>query len=145
MYQDVNEAQGSLFMITAKRKGQKLILFGRIKSEFMPREDSESENESLQFAYYEPNVLRMMKNMEYDLTKGPGLNFGKGRRTLLHPSFQKGRPLITIIELVRGWAMCQLQSRQSLSLKGHYTILTRQAYHRESQMSVSVTSSENFQ
>ena len=57
----------------------------------MSREDSESENESPQFSHYEPNVLRMMQRMEYDLTNGPGLNFGKGRRTLLPSFIPKGK------------------------------------------------------
>ena len=57
----------------------------------MSREDSESENESPQFSHYEPNVLRMMENMGYDLTNGPGLNFGKGRRTLPQSFVPKGK------------------------------------------------------
>ena len=57
----------------------------------MSREDSKSENESPQFSYYDPNVLRMMENMGYDLTRGPGLNFGKGRRTLLQSFAPKGK------------------------------------------------------
>ena len=51
VYQDANEAHGSLFMIPAKHKDQKPILFGRIKSELMPQEDSESEIEPPQFAH----------------------------------------------------------------------------------------------
>ena len=62
IYQDVGDAQESVFMVPARHKGQKLILFGRIKSELMSREDSESENESPQFSHYEPNVLRMIEN-----------------------------------------------------------------------------------
>ena len=58
-----------------------------------------------------------MENMGYDLTSGPGLNFNKGRRTLLDPSFQKEKPLIITIELAGGWAMCQLQSRQLISIQ----------------------------
>jgi len=46
MYQDVSDMQESVFMVPVRRKGQKLILFEKIKSELMPREDSESENES---------------------------------------------------------------------------------------------------
>jgi len=90
-YQGASDAQESLFMVLVRRKGQKLILFGRIKSELMPREDSESENESPQFAHCEPNVLRMMENMGYDLANGPGLNFGKGRRILLRSFVPKGK------------------------------------------------------
>jgi len=80
-YQDVGDAQESVFMVPARRKDQKPILLGRIKFELMSREDSESENEFPQFSHYEPNVLKMMEC--YDLTNGPALNFGKGRRTLL--------------------------------------------------------------
>jgi len=43
-YQGINEAQGSLFKVPARRKGQRPILYGRIESELMPREDSKSEN-----------------------------------------------------------------------------------------------------
>jgi len=47
MYQDVGDAQESVFIVPARRKGQKLILFGQIKSELISREESESENEPL--------------------------------------------------------------------------------------------------
>jgi len=57
----------------------------------MSREESESENEPPQFTHYEPNVLRMMESMGYDLTNGPGLNFSKGRRTLLRSFVLKGK------------------------------------------------------
>jgi len=82
VYQDVGDAQGLLFMVPARCKGQRPILFGRVESKSMTREDSESNDESPQFSHYEPNVLRMMENMGYDLTDGPSLNFSKGRRTL---------------------------------------------------------------
>ena len=74
-YQDAGDAQKSIFMVPARRKGQKPIIFGRIKSEPLSREESESEKESPQFIHCEPNVLRMMESMGYDLTNGPGLNF----------------------------------------------------------------------
>ena len=91
-YQDVSDAQGSLFKVSERRKGQKPILFGQIKSELMSREESKSENESPQFTHYEPNILRMMESMGYDLTNDPGLNFGKGRRTLLRSFIPKENP-----------------------------------------------------
>ena len=82
-YQSISDAQGSFFEVPARRKGKKLILFERIVSKPMSYEESESETELSQFSHYESNVLRMMENMWYDLTSGLGLNFGKGRRTLL--------------------------------------------------------------
>ena len=41
--------------------------------------------------HYEPNVLRMMENMGYDLMKKSGLNFGIERRTLLRSFISKGK------------------------------------------------------
>ena len=59
-YQDNEDAQESVFMVPARRKGQRPILFGRITSEPMPHEESEGEDESPQFNHYEPKALRMM-------------------------------------------------------------------------------------
>ena len=42
-------------------------------------------------SHYKSNVLRMMESMRYDLTNGPGLNFSKGRRTLLQSFVLKGK------------------------------------------------------
>jgi len=78
-------------MVPTRRKGQKPILFGRIKSESMSRDESKCEKEPPQFGHYEPNALRMMESMGYDLTNGPGLNFSKGRRTLLQSFVPKGK------------------------------------------------------
>ena len=61
MGQDVSDAQESLFMVPAKREGQRPILFERVESKSMTRKDSESENEPPQFSHYEPNVLKMME------------------------------------------------------------------------------------
>jgi len=83
VYQSVGDAQGSFFEVPARRKSQKPILFGRVNSKPTTCAYSENETELPQFSHYESNVLRMMENMGYDLTSIPGLNFGKGRRTLL--------------------------------------------------------------
>jgi len=68
-----------------------IIFFERVKSKPMIHEDSESETELSQFSHYEPNVLKMMENMGYDLTSDPDLNFGKGRQTLLQSFAPKGK------------------------------------------------------
>ena len=69
----------------------KMIFFGRVESKPMIHEDSKSEIELPQFSHYEPNVLKMIENMGYDLTSGISLNFGKGRRTLLRSFIPKGK------------------------------------------------------
>jgi len=68
----------------------------------MVYEDTKSEIELPLFSHYKPNVLKMMENMGYDLTSGHGLNFGKGRRTLLRSFVPKGKPLTIITELEGG-------------------------------------------
>ena len=78
-------------MVPTRCKGQRPILFGRVECKPTTYEDSKSETELPQFSHYESNVLRMMKNMGYDLTSGPGLNFSKGRRTLLWSFVPKGK------------------------------------------------------
>jgi len=89
--QSVSDAQGSFFEVLARRKGQKLILFRRVRSKPTTCKDSKSETKLPQFSHYESNVLRMMEIMGYDLTSGLGLNFGKGRRTLLLSFVTKGK------------------------------------------------------
>jgi len=89
--ENISDVQGSFFEVPAKHKGQKSIFFGRIESEPVIREDSESKVEPPIFSHYEPNVLRMMENMGYDLIKKSGLNFGKGRRTLFRSFVPKGK------------------------------------------------------
>jgi len=89
--QSVSDVQGTFFEGPARHNGQKLILFGRVESKLIIREELKSEIELPQFSHYEPNVLKMMENMGYDLTSGSGLNFGKGRRTLLRPFVPRGK------------------------------------------------------
>ena len=90
-YHDDGDAQGSSFMVPARQKGQRPILFGRIMSEPTPHEESEGEEEPPQFNHYEPRTFKMMKRMGYDLASRPGLNFGKGRRSLLRSFVPKGK------------------------------------------------------
>jgi len=90
-YQSVSDVQGILFEVPARCKDQKLILFGRVESKAMIYENTKSEIEPPQFSHYEPNVLKMMENMRYNLTSDPGLNFGKGRQTLPQPFVPKGK------------------------------------------------------
>ena len=82
VHEKTGDAQGAFFEVTAKYKGHKLILFGRLESEPMTRESSEDDFESPQFSHYGQNSHRMIENMGYDLPKKSVLNFGKGRQTL---------------------------------------------------------------
>jgi len=143
VYQDVSDAQGTLLMVPARRKGQNQILFGRVESKSMTREDSESDDEYPQFSHYEPNVLKMIENMGYDLTNGPGLNFDKGRRTLLRSFVPKGKAPDYYHQTRRGLGYMSTpissayESEESLY---HYRSLGTSSC----QMSVSTIFSKNF-
>ena len=126
-------------------KAKKPILFGQIKSELMSREELESENEPPQFIHYEPNILRMMESMGYDLANGPGLNFGKGRRTLLRSFVPKGKTPDYYHRTRRGLGYVSTPipsaSESEKLLYHNYSSGTSSG----SQMLVLVTSLENFQ
>ena len=111
----------------------------------MPHQESESEKESPQFTHYEPNILRMMENMGYNLTNGPGLNFGKGRRTLPRSFVPKGKTPDYYHQTRRGLGYVSTPipsaSESEESLYHDYSSGTSSG----SRTSVSATSSENFQ
>jgi len=75
----IEDAYNTLFEVPAKWECQKPILFGRIESEPIAYENSGDDSETLQFFHYGQNSRHMIERMGNDLTKGPGLNFGKGK------------------------------------------------------------------
>ena len=86
-----SDEQGAFFKVPSTRKGQKPILFGRVEPGPANREISEEDDEPPQFTQYGQNAHYIMGRMGYDLAKGPGLNFGKGRRTPLRSFVPKGK------------------------------------------------------
>jgi len=111
----------------------------------MTREDSESDDESPQFSHYEPNILRMMENIRYDLTNGPGLNFDKGRRTVLQSFVPKGKAPDYYHRTRRGLGYVSTPIPSAFESKSHYITTARQTRHRGSQMSVSAASLKKSQ
>ena len=136
--------QGTFLEVPVRRKGQKLIIFGRVESKPMIREDSKSETDPPQFSHYEPNVLKMMGNMGYDLASGLGLNFGKGRQTLLRSFIPKGKAPDYYHRTRRGLGYMSTPIPSASESEESLYHNTRQAHHHGSQMSVSATSSKNF-
>ena len=78
----------------------------------------------------------MMDKMGYGLTKKSGLNFGKGKQTLLRSFMPKGKAPITIRKLEGDLVMYQCQSHQTSNLRSLYIMTTRQAHHHENQILV---------
>ena len=111
----------------------------------MIHEDSEGETEPPQFSHYEPNVLKMMENMGYDLTSDLVLNFGKGRRTLLRSFVPKGKTPDYYHRTRRELGYVSTPIPSASESEESLCHVTHRARHRESQMLVSATSLENFQ
>ena len=65
-----------------------------------------------------------MKKMGYDLRHGEGLNFGKGRRSLLRNFCQKGSLQITMIIHAGGWDTLHPHCQQRFNSK------TTNQFHR---------------
>jgi len=82
-YDRMNESQGACFKVPAKHEGERPILFGRIESKPSTHESSKDDLNPQQLFRYSVTAHRIIERMGYDLIKSPGLNFGKGRRTLL--------------------------------------------------------------
>jgi len=91
VHDKTSDAQGAFFEVPSKYKGQKSILFERIKSGPMTCGSSEDDFDSPQFSHYGRNSYRMMENKGYDLTKRFGINFSKEKRTLLRSFVPKGK------------------------------------------------------
>ena len=87
----IGDAHNALFKLSAKWKGQKPILFGRIESEPITCENSSGSSESPQFFHYGQKSRHMMERMKYDFTKESSLNFGKEKRALLRSFVPKGK------------------------------------------------------
>ena len=90
-YDKMSESQGACFKVPAKHEGKIPILFGRIESKPSTYESSEGDLDPQQLFRYSVNTHRIMERMGYDMIKSPGLNFGKGRRTLLRSFVPKGK------------------------------------------------------
>ena len=86
------DVHGAFFEVPAKYEGQRPILFGRVESEPIARENSGSDSEFPQFFQHGPALRNIMEKMGYDLVKRHGLNFGKGRRALPRSYVPKGKP-----------------------------------------------------
>ena len=138
----IGNACKTLFKVPAKRKSQKIILFGRIESELIAYESSGDGSESPQFSHYEQKSCHMMERMGYDLTKRSNLNFGKGKRALLRSFVLKDKNPDYYHKTEEDSIMYLCQSHQILNLKKKSIMTAHQQHHRGSQMSASVLSSK---
>jgi len=87
----IQDNEGSVFIVPRKRD-QSPIVFGRGRAQAPTSRESDDDLEPPQFFHYARPSHRMMRRMGYNLNRGDGLNFGKGRRIPLQPFVPEGKP-----------------------------------------------------
>jgi len=92
--------------------------------------------------YYRQKSRHMMERMGYDLTKGSGLHFDKGKRVLFRSFVPKGKDPITIIRPEEGSVTYLRWSHQIPSLKKRSIMTAHQQHRHGTQMSASAISSK---
>jgi len=88
----IEENDGSVFVGPFSKKDKWPITFGRVRHWITTSNNSDEDLKPPQFFHYARLVHYMMKEMGYDLHRGEGLNFEKGRRIPPHPFVPKGKP-----------------------------------------------------
>jgi len=76
-----------VFIVPPTKRDQSPIIFGKSQARIMTSRESDDDLEPLQFFHYTQLAHRIMKRMGYSLNHGDGLNFSKGRRIPLQPSY----------------------------------------------------------
>jgi len=87
----IEDDDGSVFIIPSSKKGQFPIIFNRMHPWIATPVDSDENLKPPQFFRYALSVHCIMKEMGYDLRR-EGLNFGKGKHIPLQPFEPKENP-----------------------------------------------------
>ena len=88
----MESVEGAVLVIPPSKEGQLPIIFGRAQPRGSTATDSSSDSNTPQIFHYARSARHMMKKMGYNLMHGDGLNFRKGRRSLLRNFVPKGKP-----------------------------------------------------
>jgi len=87
----------AVLVIPPSKEGQSPIIFGKAQPRGSTIADLSSNSDTPQFFHYAQPARHIMKKMGHNLKHGEGLNFGKGRRSLLVTLCQKENLKITMI------------------------------------------------
>src|SRR5204863_7116076 len=86
----IANARGTFFEVPASRPDQKPILFGRYQREDFPRHREMDDQGEPDYSWVSPKVAGIMERWVYRFEDKEGLNYGKGRRTLLEVYSARG-------------------------------------------------------
>jgi len=79
----MQSVEGALLVIPPSKEGQLPIIFDKAQPRGSTAVESSSDSDTPQFFHYAQPAHHMMKRMGYNLKHGEGLNFGKGKHSLL--------------------------------------------------------------
>ena len=85
----IEDGDIDIFIVLRSQEDQLSIIFGRIHSRVSTSVVSDEDLKPPQFFHYAWSTRHMMKRMRYNLSRGEGLNFEKGRRVPLQPFILK--------------------------------------------------------
>jgi len=130
--------EGATLLIPPSRQGQLPIIFGRTQPRELTAADSSSDSDTPQFFHYARSARHIMKKMGYDLKHGAGLNFGKGRRSLMRNFVPKGKPANYYDSTRRGLGYVTPTSSTTVQVKDDGPIPSHSASSSEWDSDVSV-------
>src|SRR5436853_7836632 len=87
----VEHIDGAFFEVPARRRKQKPLYFGRCHDKIRTSVSADIETHAPEFSHYDPNAHLIMRHWGYDFEKKPGLNYGKGLKSLPGPFVPKGK------------------------------------------------------
>jgi len=119
----VENSEGSVFVVPPSKRNQSPIVFGRIQPRISAITDSGLDSEPPQIFHYARSSHHMMRRMGYNLHHENGLNFRRGRRSLLRTFVSKGKLANYYDKTHRGLGYVtpptQFQSKRDESLPSH--------------------------
>ena len=117
----VENNEGFVFVVPPTKRNQSLIVFGRVQPWMSVVIDPGSYSEPSQFFYCVRSAHKMMRRMGYNLQRGNGLNFRRGRRGLLWTFVPKGKPVDYYDKTCRGlgYITPPIQSQSETALPSH--------------------------
>jgi len=123
--------EGAVLVIPPFKEGQSPIIFGKAQPRGSAAADSSSDSDTPQFFHYARPARHIMKKMGYNLKHGEGLNFKKGRRSLLRNFVPKGKPVNYYDNTRRGLRYVTPTSPSTVQLKDDEPIPSHSASSSE--------------
>ena len=134
----MESVEGAVLVILPSKKGQSPIIFGKAKPRGSTAADSSSDSDTPHIFHYARPAHHTMRKIGYNLKHGEGLNFKKGRHSLLRNFVPKGKPANYYDNTRRGLGYVTPTSLATVQLKDDEPIPSHSVSSSEWDSDVSV-------